>query len=210
MRNKLIVFVSSCVLLMSASASAEGNKFQGLIMGINGSLASTNTDLDLNGLRVKSVGQTSNNVGVQIGFGYAATERAVFSFGATYRFSRLRAGQATGGEGALKFYANENYGIYFEPGFTVGNNTLLYALISYDEATGVEDVAAVNPIDSYKMRRNINGLGFGFGARSFFNDIGYLQIQVKKTDFDQESVPSMGILFEPNVLEGSIGIGFRY
>jgi hypothetical protein len=203
-------YISSLIALCSVTASAQEGNFQGLLLGINGSVSSTNTDIDIDGITIKSVGQTSTSAVAQIGYGYAATEHAVFSLGVTYRLSNLRAGKVSVEEESLEYYSRQNYGIYFEPGYKIGSNTLMYALISYENAKGVEDFEALDPADSVKTRRNIRGLGFGFGSRSFFNDIGYIQIQVKKTNFEQENITGTTGVFEPSSLEGSIGIGFRY
>ncbi len=210
MCGKRVVFLASLIALSSVTASAQDSSFQGLLFGINGSMASTNTDIDIDGIKVKSVGQTSTSAVAQIGYGYAATDRAVFSFGVTYGLSNLRAGEVSDDEESVEFYAKQNYGIYFEPGYKIGSNTLMYALVSYENAKGVEDYVALDPADSIKARRSVRGFGFGFGSRSFFNDIGYIQIQVKKTNFDQENITDSTGVFEPSSLEGSIGIGFRY
>ena len=203
-------YIAALIAVFSVTATAQDGNFQGLFLGINGSLSSTNTDLDFDGLRVKSIGQTSTSAVAQIGYGYAATERAVFSFGVTYRLTDLLAGEASFDEGSLEFYAKQNYGVYFEPGYRIGDNTLMYGLVSYENAKGVDEYVALDPADSAKARRNVTGFGFGFGSRSFFNDVGYIQIQVKKTNFDQENIIGSTGVFEPSNLEGSIGIGFRY
>lgn len=210
MCGKRALFFASLIALSSVTASAQDSNFDGLLLSINGSLASTNTDIDVDGISVNSVGQTSASAVAQIGYGYAATDRAVFSFGVTYRLSNLRAGEASYDEESVKYYAKQNYGLYFEPGYKIGGNTLMYALVSYENAKGVEDYVALDPADSIKVRRNVRGIGFGFGSRSFFNDIGYIQIQVKKTNFEQENITGSSGVFEPSSLEGSIGIGFRY
>jgi hypothetical protein len=209
-RSKRSIYIAALIAFSSVTASAQDGNFQGLFLGINGSLSSTNTDLNFDGLSIKSVGQVSTSAVAQIGYGYAATESAVFSFGVTYRLSDLRAGEASFDEGSYEFYAKRNYGIYFEPGYRIGGKTLMYGLVSYENAKGVDEFVALNPAESDKARRNVKGFGFGFGSRSFFNDIGYIQIQIKKINFDQENVIGSTAVFEPSNLEGSIGIGFRY
>jgi hypothetical protein len=209
MQIKFLAIVS-LLALSSVSADAAENSFKGLFLGVNGSISSANVRLGVDGASIDGIGKTSANLFGQVGYGYAATERAVFSIGATYRFSNLQAGKITIGDESVKVYAKRNYGIYFEPGYTVGSNTLIYGLVSYEDATGVDELLAINQVDSYEDRRSLTGVGFGFGARTFFNDIGYLQIQVKKVKFDQEYVSGASLVIEPDTVEGSIGIGFKY
>jgi hypothetical protein len=208
--RKQHVLIFSLIALSSISAGAEENRFKGLFMGVNGSLAAANVKLEFDGTSLDGIGQTSANVIGQIGYGYAATERAVFSIGATYRFSDLKVGKLAFGGESEKIYGKRNYGVYFEPGYTVGSNTLMYALASYEKATGVDQFVAIDEIDSYEFRESLTGVGFGFGARTFFNDIGYVQIQVRKIKFDQESIAGSSVVIEPDTVEGSIGIGFKY
>ena len=203
-------FVTMLGVISAHSAFAGEASFSGLSFSLNGSLASTNIELSDENIQIRSLGESSANGFAQVGFGYTATDRAVFSIGATYRLSDLKAGQISIGDEVAKLSATRSYSIYFEPGLTITDKSMVYALVSYEGARGVGQVTSLSTTETVKDRKNINGLGFGFGARSFLNDVAFIQIQVKKLQFDYEPIIGTPAGYEPKAVEGSVGFGFRY
>ena len=204
------IWIAMLSILPVHWAVAEPVGFGGLLISLNGSLASTNTDLSDETFQLRSIGQSSASGFAQVGFGYFATDNAVLSIGTTYRLSDLKAGQISNGDGTVKLSATRNYSVYFEPGFKVSDHSMIYALVSYEGARGLGKAISETTSETIKDRENISGLGFGFGARSFLNDIAFIQIQVKKFQFDYEPIVGTSAGYDPKALEGSVGFGFRY
>ena len=210
MRRVKWIWVTMLGVMSVHLALAGEPSFSGLFFSLNGSLASTNIELSDENTKIRSLGESSANGFAQVGFGYSAADRTVFSIGATYRLPDLKAGQISIDDAVSTLSATRNYSIYFEPGFTVAEKSLIYALVSYEGARGVGQVTSLSTAETVKGRKNINGLGFGFGARSFINDVAFIQIQVKKLQFDYEPIIGTSAGYEPEAVEGSVGFGFRY
>jgi hypothetical protein len=140
-------FVTMLSVISAHSAFAGEAGFSGLSFSLNGSLASTNIELSDENIQIRSLGESSANGFAQVGFGYTATDKAVFSIGATYRLSDLKAGQISIGDEVAKLSATRSYSIYFEPGLTITDKSMVYALVSYEGARGVGQVTSLSTTD---------------------------------------------------------------
>ena len=108
------------------------------------------------------------------------------------------------------------WGISVEPGYYVTDNTLGYLKFSWFNSTlkSSPSISALGATDTGNYSSNINGAGFGIGAKQMFtsNLYGYLEYQYVTYGSTSFNIANGGgsISAKPSQNYGMVGIGYKF
>ena len=195
---KKIIALAAIAAAYSTSAFAQVSNFEGFSAATNltYSKASVASSQDF------SLSDKSTGVNLQAGYGFAMDASTVITVGAQYALSDAKAGDYTNPTGSVKLKKQTSF--YIEPGFLLNPTTLVYGKVSYDSASA----NAIEASATYKA--DIKGIGYGFGARTMLDKNLFVQAEVKKTSFGEESFPGDTAKFKVKNTVASVGIGYKF
>lgn len=187
--------------LMALPLRAQLKPFSGWSLGLNLNRATTATQFGGAGL-TSSMGESDINSSLQAAYGLALGPRYQLGLGMTMGLSDMRAGTLGLGGSELSFRLRNMYSLYAEPGYTVGDSTLLYGKLSYLGGRGEESYG------SEIFGKTYAGLGLGAGVRTMLGDKLYLQVELQYGDYEWKTARTGA--FRPTSTTGSIGLGWRF
>lgn len=199
MKKAALTAALACLVVMPAGAQL--NPFSGWSLGLNLNRATTATQFGGAGLTT-SMGDSDYNSSLQAAYGFALGPRYQLGVGMTLGMGDLKAGTQSLGGSDLSFKLRNMYSLYAEPGFTVGDNTLLYGKLSYLGGRGEESYGGEIFGKTYA------GLGLGAGVRTLLGDRLYLQVELLYGDYEWKTARTGA--FRPMSTTGSIGLGWRF
>ena len=199
--NRLVLAVVLLYGLALAPAGAQLNPFSGWSLGLNVNRATTATQFGGGGV-TSSMGDSDINSSLQAAYGLALGSRYQLGLGMTVGMGDMRAGTMNLGGSELSFRLRNMYSLYAEPGYTVGDSTLLYGKLSYLGGRGEESYGGEIFGKTYA------GLGLGAGVRTMLGDRLYLQVELLYGDYEWKTARTGA--FRPTSTTGSIGLGWRF
>ncbi len=184
-----------------APAWAQLNPFSGWSLGLNVNRATTATQFGGAGIS-SGMGDTDVNSSLQAAYGLPLGPRYQLGLGMTLGLSDMKAGTLSLGGSDLSFRLRQMYSLYAEPGYTVGEHTLLYGKLSYLGGRGEESYGGEIFGKTYA------GLGLGAGVRTMLGERLYLQVELLYGDYEWKTARTGA--FRPTSTTGSIGLGWRF
>jgi len=226
MTNKTIKICCTLALLASVAATpalSQTKNFAGPSIAIGAGYSSYNPEGSLieAGAATTSKLETGKNdfkYLADLSYGFVANNNLVVSLGATYDFNDSEATFVSVNDGAdtvsIKGKLKDHYSLYIQPTYLLNNSTGIFAKVSYNYAKNSikvsEDAASVT------FSENLEGWGYGVGAKTFLNDNLYLQFEGSLVKYDKQSKSIVGgldtytISAEPEVLSALISIGYKF
>lgn len=199
--NKLARCTAAAVCLTAVPVCAQLSPFAGWSLGLNLNRATTATQFGGAGI-TSSMGDAAYNATLQTAYSVALGRRYMFGLGLSLGLGDLKAGSQPLGGSELSFRMRDMYSLYAEPGFSLGESTLLYGKLAYLGAQGEETLG----VDSF--RKTYAGLGYGAGVRTMLGSQLYLQIELLHSDYEWKTARTGA--FRPVSTTGSIGLGWRF
>ncbi len=204
MKLKLITLAMLGVL--SQSANADNNEFTGLTVGAN--ITSVNTtvkETDTFNGDIYKHGENSILGSVQAGYTFGIGENSTLGIGVSYVIGDLKSGADPVGSDEYK--GKGHYSIFIEPGYAVGDSTLLYGKLGYAAMDGFD-------IDSGSLDEKVKARGVivGFGMRKVINSKFYFQFEVSQSSFGSktETTDPTDDPLKFKVNQASLGLGYRF
>lgn len=153
-----------------------------------------------------------------LSYGFVANNNLVVSLGATYDFNDSEATFVSATDGvdtvSIKGKLKDHYSLYIQPTYLLNNGTGIFAKASYNYAKN--SIKLTENARSVSFSENLNGWGYGAGAKTFLNDNLYLQFEGSLVKYDKQSKSIVGnldtytISAEPEVLSALISIGYKF
>jgi opacity protein-like surface antigen len=153
-----------------------------------------------------------------LSYGFVANNNLVVSLGATYDFNDSEAtflsGTDTVDTVSIKGKLKDHYSLYIQPTYLLNNSTGIFAKVSYNYAKN--SIKLTENATSISFSENLEGWGYGVGAKTFLNDNLYLQFEGSLVKYDKQSKSIVGgldtytISAEPEVLSALISIGYKF
>jgi opacity protein-like surface antigen len=153
-----------------------------------------------------------------LSYGFVANNNLVVSLGATYDFNDSEATFLSGTDGvdtvSIKGKLKDHYSLYIQPTYLLNNSTGIFAKVSYNYAKN--SITLAETTRSVSFSENLEGWGYGIGAKTFLNDNLYLQFEGSLVKYDKQSKSIVGeldtytISAEPEVLSALISIGYKF
>lgn len=228
--TKNITTICCAVALLATTAAtpalSQTKNFAGPSIAIGAGYSSYNPE----GLIEESAGSTSTlDTGknafkylADLSYGFVANNNLVVSLGATYDFNDSEATfvSATEPEGedtntvSIKGKLKDHYSLYVQPTYLLNNSTGIFAKVSYNYAKN--SIKLTENATSVSFSENLEGWGYGVGAKTFLNDNLYLQFEGSLVKYDKQSKSIIGelenytISAKPEVLSALISIGYKF
>ena len=226
MTNKTIKICCTLALLASVAATpalSQTKNFAGPSIAIGAGYSSYNPEGSLfeAGAATTSKLETGKNdfkYLADLSYGFVANNNLVVSLGATYDFNDSEATFVSTTDGtdtvSIKGKLKDHYSLYIQPTYLLNNSTGIFAKVSYNYAKN--SIKVSENAASVTFSENLEGWGYGVGAKTFLNDNLYLQFEGSLVKYDKQSKSIVGALddyiisAEPEVLSALISIGYKF
>lgn len=199
--KKAMVSAALAFGLAVTPAGAQLKPFGGWSLGLNLNHATTATQFGGAGV-TSTMGDSDYNGSLQAAYGFPIGTRYQLGVGLTVGMGDLKAGTLSLGGSDLTFRTRNMYSLYAEPGYTLGDSTLLYGKLSYLGGRGEEAYGGETFGKTYA------GLGLGAGVRTLLSERLYLQIELSYGDYEWKTARTGA--FRPTSTTGSVGLGWRF
>jgi len=199
--KKAVVSAALAFGLAVPPVGAQLRPLSGWSAGLNLNRATTATQFGGAGV-TSTMGDTDINGSLQAGYGFALGSRYQLGLGLTLGVGDLKAGTLSLGGSDLSFRMRDMYSLYAEPGYSVGESTLLYGKLSYLGGRGEESYGGE------VFGKTYAGLGLGAGMRTMLGERLYLQLELLYGDYEWKTARTGA--FRPSSTTGSIGLGWRF
>ena len=226
MTNKTTKICCTLALLASVAATpalSQTKNFAGPSIAIGAGYSSYNAEGSLEevGAAITSKLETGKNdfkYLADLSYGFVANNNLVVSLGATYDFNDSEATFFSATDGvdtvSIKGKLKDHYSLYIQPTYLLNNSTGIFAKVSYNYAKN--SIKLAETTQSVTFSENLEGWGYGVGAKTFLNDNLYLQFEGSLVKYDKQSKSIVGelddykISAEPEVLSALISIGYKF
>lgn len=198
MKSLLLAFAAVC---MSTAACAQARPYTGWSLGLNLNRATTATQFGTASL-TSSMGDAAQNASVQGAYAFALGTRHVLGLGLSVGLGDISSGSLLLSGSDLSFRLRDMYSFYAEPGWVLGDTTLLYGKLAFLGAQGEESHAGQT------FRKTYAGIGFGAGVRTMLSARMYVQFELLHSDYEWKG--SRSGAFRPVSTTGSVGLGWRF
>jgi opacity protein-like surface antigen len=201
MKKGIATITTALICLTALPAAAQLSPFSGWSLGLNLNRATTATQFGGAGIS-STMGDSDYNGGLQAAYGLPLGSRYQLGLGLTLGAGDLRAGTLSVNGSELSFRLRNMYSLYAEPGYAVGDSTLLYGKVSYLGGRGEESYGGEIFGKTYA------GLGLGAGVRTMLGERLYLQLELLYGDYEWKTARTGA--FRPTSTTGSVGLGWRF
>ena len=201
MKKGLATITTALICLTAVPASAQLSPFSGWSLGLNLNRATTATQFGGAGIS-STMGDSDYNGSLQAAYGLPLGSRYQLGLGLTLGAGDLKAGTLSVNGSELSFRLRNMYSLYAEPGYAVGESTLLYGKVSYLGGRGEESYGGEIFGKTYA------GLGLGAGVRTMLGERLYLQLELLYGDYEWKTARTGA--FRPTSTTGSVGLGWRF
>lgn len=195
--KRTVLVIAAALVTAAPSLWAQTDSFTGLQLGANLRFVSTSAEVH-NGSFSGSIGDTDTSGSLQAGYGFKLDGRGRLGLGLAYGPGSVKGGS----HGITAFTSKDMYSVHIEPGYALGNESLLYVKIAYLGMRG--DASTPSSTGS----ENFRGIGYGAGTRILLSKNLYLQIEVVQAEYNELRVN--GATYNPSSTTGSIGLGYLF
>lgn len=187
--------------LATLPVAAQLRPFTGWSLGLNLNRVSTTTEFGGAGI-TSTMGETDFNSSVQAAYALPLGQHYRLGLGMTVGMGDLKAGSIPLNGSELSFRTRNMYSLYAEPGYALGEATLLYGKVSYLGGRGEESYGGE------VFGKTYAGLGLGAGVRTLLSERLYLQVELLYGDYEWKTARTGA--FRPTSTSGSVGLGWRF
>jgi len=202
-----IAMLASCTSLF-----AQTTKFEGWAAGLGvsaGSLVNKITDTDGYDVDTGKV----NTAGF-LDFSYASVvgSSTLLAVGATYDLNKSKAASLTTSDYGASLISKNHYSLYVQPMYLISNDTAVFGKLAYHSFSGV--IPRNEWYYDAEKSGKFNGIGYGFGVKTFLNKDLYLQVEAGWVDYKKKSfyydIGSIGYDYKVKSTNGAVSIGYQF
>jgi opacity protein-like surface antigen len=231
MTNKTTAICCAVALLATTAATpalSQSKNFAGPSIAIGGGYSSQNYDLNFVDTDVEDAANLNFDSGkndfsalIDLGYGFQVDKKLAISIGGTYDLtkSKVTPARITDEENTITTIDSElkdHYSLYIQPTYLVNDNTGLFAKLSYNfvKSVGKISLAEVGEdVVSVSNSKNLEGWGYGIGARTFLDKNLYFQIEGNYVEYENHNVvfnETTTSNHKPKVLSALVSIGYKF
>ena len=237
MTKKTTTICCAVALLATTAATpalSQSKNFAGPSIAIGGGynsakVNSTETVVDLQTRSDITVGDTATvkfgdnnfNALIDLSYGIPIDNNFVLSIGATYDLTdteveALNSTEAGGDTVSIKAKLKNHHSLYIQPTYLMNNNTGIFAKLGYHKAKGNLSFND-STLDAFSLSKNLDGWGYGIGAKTFINNNTYLQFEgslvkykSKSGDIINSDDDTFNESLKPEILSALISVGYKF
>jgi opacity protein-like surface antigen len=184
------------LLTASAIAGAQENPFEGPSIGV--SVSSVGGSTNISGNPSTSIGQQSVVPTADLGFTFAASKEIALGLTGTYDLADTNGSM----DGNSNFVGKNHFSVNFKPGYVLGSNTMLYALVGYNRMQGKFNAGGVTG------QSNLDGVGYGIGIQALIDKHFYVKLEGQQVNYNASTVS--GITYKPSTTIATLGVGYKF
>jgi opacity protein-like surface antigen len=220
MTNKITTICCAVALLATTAATpalSQAKNFAGPSIAIGGGYSSQTyglklTDTDTPYDATFDAGKNDFSALVELSYGIELDKSFALSLGATYDLTDSKVNSFVDSEGvSVKSKLKDHYSLYLQPTFLVNNNTGIFGKLSYNFAKSAGTIS--DGTDSLSNSKNLEGWGYGIGAKTFLNNSTYIQIEGNYVEYDKHNVALndvYSISAKPKILSALVSVGYKF
>ncbi len=238
MTNKTTKICCTLALLASVAATpafSQAKNFAGPSLAIGGGynsasvkntetvkdLQSSRTDIAVGDTATVNFGENNFNGLIDLSYGILIDNNFVLSIGATYDLTDTEvdayiSNEASGDSSSAKAKLKNHHSLYIQPTYLINNNTGIFAKLGYHKAKGNLNFSD-STLDPISFSKDLDGWGYGIGAKTFINNNTYLQFEgslvkyrSKSGDITNSDLDVFNESLKPEILSALISIGYKF
>lgn len=214
--KKLLISTALVSLIISSATYAQTTNFVGPSVALSGSYVGGSSEFKTgttfgiisggDGIDSKLGDQTNVIPGVDLNYGFAMGNNFVLGLGATYDFSKTKAGAFTsnsninGEDATFSIDSNlkDHYSLYIQPTYVINKDSAMFAKVGRHYAKASVKSAggfAFGPLtvgllgDDVTVSEKIEGWGFGLGLKTFLTSNLFVQFEGGIVEYDKINLP---------------------
>lgn len=215
--KKLLISTALVSLIISSATYAQTTNFVGPSVALSGSYVGGSSEFKTgttfgilsggDGIDSKLGDQTNVIPGVDLNYGFAMGNNFVLGLGATYDFSKTKAGAFTsnsfinGEDATFSIDSNlkDHYSLYIQPTYVINKDSAMFAKVGRHYAkASVKSAGGFNAGDGVivgflgddvTVSEKIEGWGFGLGLKTFLTSNLFVQFEGGIVEYDKINLP---------------------
>jgi opacity protein-like surface antigen len=229
MTNKTTTICCAVALLATTAATpalSQSKNFVGPSIAIGGGYSTQTYDLKLSSAGIESdsslsTGNGKNNFSstLDLGYGFQVDKNLIISIGGTYDLTKSEVKPAKSVDGdydpaevtTITSELKDHYSIYIQPTYVISDNTGIFAKLSYNYAKSIGKISVDD--ESVSNSKNLEGWGYGIGARTFLDKNLYFQVEGSYVEYEAHKViydADVSSSHKPKVLSALVSIGYKF
>ena len=218
--NKILKLSAIALLASSTSLMAQSKSFEGVSVGLFGSIVGAEVDgkvTDSNGaVSSGTIGKVTPVAGIDASYTFATGSNGFIGVGATYLAGEAEFGLGTADSSndatkTFKGKIKDHYSVYIQPGYALNKDSAVYGKLSYNHAD-------FNITNAVRQPGDLEGWGYGIGLKTFLNANTFMQVEASYTEYDsltatRTATGGTGLVTAsgtPAIAAGTITIGYKF
>jgi opacity protein-like surface antigen len=225
MTNKITKICCTLALLTSVAATpafSQAKNFAGPSIAIGGGYSSQTYNLKLTDAYDDSFIATDNGKNdfsalIDLGYGIQVDKNFILSIGGTYDLTKSKVKPTEFFDGAaeetttIQSELKNHYSLYLQPTYLLNDSTGLFAKLSYNFVKSVGKISV--DADSVSNSKNLEGWGYGIGAKTFLDKNLYVQVEGGYVEYENHTVnfdADISSSHKPKVLSALVSVGYKF
>ena len=218
--NKILKLSAIALLATSTSLMAQSKSFEGVSIGLFGSIVGAEVDgtvTDSNSaVSSGTIGKVTPVAGIDASYTFATGSNGFIGVGATYLAGEAEFGLGTADSSndatkTFKGKIKDHYSVYIQPGYALNKDSAVYGKLSYNHAD-------FNITNAVRQPGDLEGWGYGIGLKTFLNANTFVQVEASYTEYDsltatRTATGGTGLVTAsgtPAIAAGTITIGYKF
>jgi len=218
--NKILKLSAIALLATSTSLMAQSKSFEGVSIGLFGSIVGAEVDGTVtdsnNAVSSGTIGKVTPVAGIDASYTFATGSNGFIGVGATYLAGEAEFGLGTADSSndatkTFKGKIKDHYSVYIQPGYALNKDSAVYGKLSYNHAD-------FNITNAVRQPGDLEGWGYGIGLKTFLNANTFVQVEASYTEYDsltatRTATGGTGLVTAsetPAIAAGTITIGYKF
>jgi hypothetical protein len=218
--NKILKLSAIALLATSTSLMAQSKSFEGVSVGLFGSIVGAEVDGTVtdsnNAVSSGTIGKVTPVAGIDASYTFATGSNGFIGVGATYLAGEAEFGLGTADSSndatkTFKGKIKDHYSVYIQPGYALNKDSAVYGKLSYNHAD-------FNITNAVRQPGDLEGWGYGIGLKTFLNANTFVQVEASYTEYDsltatRTATGGTGLVTAsgtPAIAAGTITIGYKF
>jgi len=218
--NKILKLSAIALLATSTSLMAQSKSFEGVSIGLFGSIVGAEVDGTVtdsnNAVSSGTIGKVTPVAGIDASYTFATGSNGFIGVGATYLAGEAEFGLGTADSSndatkTFKGKIKDHYSVYIQPGYALNKDSAVYGKLSYNHAD-------FNITNAVRQPGDLEGWGYGIGLKTFLSANTFVQVEASYTEYDsltatRTATGGTGLVTAsgtPAIAAGTITIGYKF
>ncbi len=188
-------------------------------VGVSHSATTANVSVTQSGNHFSFDGVGKQSIIPSLGASYTfkVSDSGYLTIGGDYYFSKVElfnmsVGVANSGSASLRVKQSNHIAVYVSPGYKLNEQTMLYGKLAWHQSKMKLHVSASAANgDTYERslwNAKVNGLGYGLGIKSFFDDKTFIAAEAERINYRTEDFFDLNTAY--GTTSGTVYLGHKF